>query len=101
MAMEVKVSSLARLYQDCARYRPTHVVSVLDPTVAPTRIPTFTQAQSVLQLFFHDEDDIDLQREPLDVPLRRILSFLQEFIAAAQPGKRLLVHCHAGASRSP
>jgi predicted protein tyrosine phosphatase len=99
--MNVDVSSLARLHQSYERCRPTHVVSVLDPTVAPARIPTFARAQAVLQLFFYDEDDLDLQQEPLDMPLRRILAFLLEFIGAPQPDKRLLVHCHAGASRSP
>ena len=99
--MDVKVSSLARLRDDCREFRPSHVLSVLDPTIARDRIPKFTDVRVVLQLFFHDDDDSHLQQEPLDESLQKILTFLYAFIRAEDGDKRLLVHCHAGASRSP
>jgi predicted protein tyrosine phosphatase len=99
--LEVKVSALFRVHEDHAAYGPTHVVSMLDPRIEPWRVPTFPGTPSVLQLFFYDDDELELQTEPLDACLGTILAFLKEFIDLPRQDKRLLVHCHAGASRSP
>lgn len=99
--MEVKVSALFRVHEDHAAYKPTHVVSVLDPRIEARRVPTFPGTPNVLQLFFYDDDELELQIEPIEFYLRKIVAFLNGFIEFPEKGKRLLVHCHAGASRSP
>jgi predicted protein tyrosine phosphatase len=80
-------------------FAPTHVISMLDPAIDPLRVPRFPSAASLLQLFFYDDDDLHLQAAPID-PMASIIPFLDDFLAAADP-RRLLVHCHMGASRSP
>jgi predicted protein tyrosine phosphatase len=99
--VDVRASSLARVRQDCEEFEPTHVLSMMDPGIARHRIPVFPAPVTLLQVFFYDDDDLHLQCEPLDVPLRKIFTFLREFAASPEPEKRLLVHCHRGASRSP
>lgn len=98
--MNPRVTSLRNAERDFSLHAPTHVISMMDPSVDPARVPKFGTSASVLQLFFYDDDDLDQQTEPVIVSLRRILAFLREFIAT--PGDTsLLLHCHAGASRSP
>ena len=94
------VSRLGLLREHVQSFGPTHVVSMLDPSLHASRVPSFPSARHVLQLRFFDDDDLDKQVEPLLVPARSILDFLATILEQPE-GVRLLLHCHAGASRSP
>ncbi len=84
----------------------SHVVSLLDPDhVAP--VPCTQNADHLCRQFFHDispedlNDDIwqTLAIKPIVATrpqIERILAFTQQL----KRGDRLLIHCHAGVSRS-
>ncbi|AVR98921.1 dual specificity protein phosphatase family protein [Pseudoduganella armeniaca] len=97
--MEIKVTSLKRLKQAVVEYAPTHVVSVLDPDFSARHDLPFDPTIDVLRLAFYDDDDLAHQTVPVEHYVRQIADFLQQ--ARSTPASRLLVHCHAGASRSP
>jgi len=102
IASFLRVSALyrGRVSADLETFNPTHIVSLINPTLDRAKIPSFG-ATPALQRQFHD----------LDTPGAALLSSeafgeIVEFVAgwatARQRGEdaRLLVHCHMGASRS-
>ncbi|MBN9243774.1 MAG: protein tyrosine phosphatase [Mesorhizobium sp.] len=101
-ARVLRVSALfaGRVHADVADYRPTHVVSLLDPAIDPAKVPAFGETRT-LQRRFNDGD------APTAFPLttdlmREIVGFLEDWSERLKAGgdARLLVHCHMGASRS-
>ena len=98
--MQVKVSNLYFISQDYLKFQPTHVVSILDPCIREEYIPRFAAETQKLQLFFYDADKLHFQSEPIVNFVSSLLEFLAEFIASDDSNKRLLLHCHAGVSRS-
>ena len=98
--MEVRVSNLRKLKQDLLDFQPTHVISVLDPDFAERQHLEFTAGIPVLRAHFFDDDDLTKQRGAVDAYVEDILRFLRDEVLST-PSARLLVHCHAGASRSP
>ena len=98
--MSVKISNLLRLEDDLRGYKPTHVLSMLAPDVLGSRVPVFDSNVSVCQLFFYDDDDLDKQKEPVMSFVDQIIKFFG-LILKSRSEFRLLIHCHAGASRSP
>lgn len=98
--MHVRVSRLGLLSEHVPAFEPTHVVSLLDPSLPASRVPSFPGSCRVLQLRFYDDDDLDKQVEPIQVPAQAILDCFASVLARPE-GVRLLLHCHAGASRSP
>ncbi|WP_440683467.1 hypothetical protein [Cysteiniphilum halobium] len=98
----VKVSNLFNIERDVDIYSPTYVISMLDPLIDKQYIPAFSNIDrdKVLQLFFFD-DDSELQTTPVIDKTQTILSFLSAIIKNGVSPFKLLVHCHAGASRSP
>ena len=98
----VRVSALyeGRVYADFHEFRPTHIISLLDPAIERAKIPSFPDAL-LLQRYFNDGD------KPSEYPLTpdlmlEIVAFLRDWFTLLQRGAepRLLVHCHMGASRS-
>ena len=86
--------------EEAERYEPRGVevcISIADPDAAPARLsPRFA---AVLRLHFSDVTEAG---EPTDVLFdaehaRVITEFLERWPGAG----RVVVHCHAGASRSP
>lgn len=81
----------------CSAAGFTHVVSLLDPDVpVPRELTRFGKHQH-LELRFHDvieEADVEC---PGPEHIARLLSFARDLPADAC----LLIHCHAGFSRSP
>ena len=78
----------------------THVLSILDPDYPDLTAFADYGAHARLELRFHDAIDL---RPDEDMPqphhVESLLSFGRDMMA--EPGdKRLLVHCHAGVSRS-
>ena len=88
-------------FAELARYSAAgfaHVVSILDPGVpAPAEFASFAKHRH-LELRFHDviEEGADVEC-PRTEHIRRLLSFARDIPAHAP----LLIHCHAGFSRSP
>lgn len=78
------------------------VISIRDPGAAPAKLQSGWKA--VLQLEFHDKEDRQLALKTGlwrlfdDSQARQCLQFVEEHRASASG---LLVHCIAGASRSP
>ncbi|HTQ70788.1 MAG TPA: protein-tyrosine-phosphatase [Acidocella sp.] len=77
----------------------THVLSILDPSFPAPQVFEEYGAHTKLELRF---DDIIEERKSLVAPtqedVKAALAFGREMMAA--PTARLLVHCHAGISRS-
>jgi predicted protein tyrosine phosphatase len=77
----------------------THVVSILDPgTLEPAGLAAMP-GRNLLRLRFHDV----IEPDPAEsVPEREHIAAIVEFgrMARAHPAPRLLIHCHAGISRS-
>ncbi len=101
-AQTLRVSALfaGRIHADVIDYRPTHVVSLLDPAIDPAKVPSFAGTRT-LQRRFNDGD------APAEFPLTpalmaEIVEFLRDWHDRLRSGEaaRLLVHCHMGASRS-
>ncbi len=98
--MNIMISNLFNINVDSKAFNPSHIVSILDPKIKKEYIPRFSDKITLLQLFFYDEDDLVFQQEPIEVYIKEIINFLSDFINFDSEDKRLLVHCHAGASRS-
>ena len=81
--------------------RASHVLSILDPDhPVPEAFGTFGEHQK-LELRFHDIiEDRPGQLTPQPDHVAAILQFGRDLQAAAPGQARLLVHCHAGISRS-
>jgi predicted protein tyrosine phosphatase len=79
------------------RERVTHIVSILDPeTPVPPELTPY-QPHQRLELRFHDViDDAPGMQAPQPEHIQRLLAFTR-----AVPAAHVLVHCHAGFSRSP
>jgi predicted protein tyrosine phosphatase len=77
----------------------THVLSILDPeTPDPEAFAGFT-AHRRLALRFHDIIEPERGRlAPVEADVQRLLEFGRELDGVAAP--HLLIHCHAGISRS-
>ena len=79
----------------------THVLSILDPDhPSPTDFGDYGE-HALLELRF---DDIIEEREgkiaPTENDVRKLLAFGRDLDAQMPHGAHLLVHCHAGVSRS-
>lgn len=99
-APAIRVSALqeGRLARDIADFRPTHVVSLLDPSLAAHRIPSFPDEICSFQRAFYDVEDAQT-----DGPVAQVVSELVAFLtdwSRNAAGSRLITHCHMGASRS-
>lgn len=96
--LQIRVSALfdGRLARDLTAFAPTHVVSLLDPSLAAERRPVFAPGPQVFQRSFFDVED-----ETIDGPAHAVVRDLVVFLeAVGAPDARLLSHCHMGASRS-
>ena len=79
----------------------SHVLSILDPDFpVPEAFGTYGE-HAKLELRFDDIiEDTPGKRAPDAADVQRILQFGQLLLAAPPHSARLLVHCHAGISRS-
>ena len=100
---DITVCGIDELGGHCAR-GVTHVLSILDPEFpVPEAFGAYGEHDR-LELRFHDViDERPGQIAPGPADIERLLLFGQRLIAqadAAANGEHLLVHCHAGVSRS-
>lgn len=80
----------------------SHVLSILDPEwPVPEAFGTFGE-HAKLELRFHDviEADIPGHLPPNEEQVAELLAFGRDLMAEPPPEAHLLVHCHAGVSRS-
>lgn len=94
----VRISCLPRVAAVALDWQPSHVVSLIDPDLAAASRPSF-QAPIAHDVFtFFDQENPD-QRPAFTALCETVVDRLQAICAMTDPF-RLLVHCHAGASRS-
>ena len=81
--------------------RPSHVLSILDPDwPVPEAFGTYGEHEK-LELRFHDVIETTTQeRPPTQDHIDALLAFGRDLMAEPQADAHLLVHCHAGISRS-
>ena len=79
----------------------SHVLSILDPEwPVPEAFGTFG-AHRRLELRFHDViEDTERTKGPQESHVAQLLGFGRDLLAEPAPAAHLLVHCHAGISRS-
>ncbi len=79
----------------------SHVLSILDPEwPVPEAFGSFGEHEK-LELRFHDViEDTAGQDGPREAHVEQLLCFGRDLMAAPPPEAHLLVHCHAGISRS-
>ncbi|MCQ8240035.1 tyrosine phosphatase family protein [Rhizosaccharibacter radicis] len=78
----------------------THVLSILDPDRAVPDAFTGFRTHRRLELRFHDVvEPLDAMVPPDDAHIRALLAFGRD-MRASERAPLLLVHCHAGISRS-
>lgn len=79
----------------------SHVLSILDPDYPEPPAVRALTAGARLELRFHDViDDREGVVAPQAAHVARLLAFGRGLLAEASPRANLLVHCHAGVSRS-
>lgn len=89
---QLMVSDLNRIASDTARMRPDHVLSILDPETTPPDLDLPAGRHRILRC---------LDLDTVDGPSREDVAAIRDFAAQCGPDDRVIVHCHAGVSRSP
>ena len=103
--VELRVAGLHNLAEELRRFRPTHVVSLVNPDLPDAMfMPQIDGATHFVRRFYdvHREDGYRVSQDA-EGPNKEHVVDIVEFIGnalASQPPVRLLTHCHAGASRS-
>lgn len=92
----LKVSCLAQAPVVARQWNPSNVISLLDPCLAANEIPVFSSASHSVYRFF-DQESIQATAHLPQIGTRLRLELTQ---VLSVPDSRLLIHCHAGASRS-
>lgn len=92
--MEFLVTSLEEVRHRVTLWKPTHVVSLLDAQLR-TELD-FTETADHYKAFFDDVENRQYLSAPKLEHIQTLLQFTQIFPKEA----RVIVHCHAGISRS-
>lgn len=95
---EVRISCLPRVAAVALDWQPSHVVSLIDPDLGAASRPRFAAPVAHDVFTFFDQENPD-ERPAVLALCEAVVDRLQAICAAEAPA-RLLVHCHAGASRS-
>ncbi len=98
---DVRIGGLHSIGTDIPSFRPTHLLGILDPFYPePTCYDQERSARAMLLLRFLDVDVADPDG-PAAAHVESIIAFVDELrVACGRSRPRLLVHCHAGISRS-
>ena len=96
----ITVCGLEELPGHCEA-RVSHVLSILDPDwPVPEAFGSFGEHER-LELRFHDDiEELPGRIPPGEEHIRALLAFGRTLLAEPRPAAHLLVHCHAGISRS-
>ncbi len=97
----MKIGGLHSIGALVPEFRPTHLLGILDPpTPEPAIYDHDRQSRTTLLLRFQDID-VGQPDGPTAGHVREIIAFADQVRSAhARTPARLLVHCHAGISRS-
>lgn len=100
-AFTLKVGGLHTIGAVIPAFQPTHLLGILDPlTPEPPIYGHEPEKRTTLLLRFHDINEGEPAGPAVD-HVQQIIAFIDEVRAAGrQSPARLLVHCHAGISRS-
>lgn len=100
MKPAIRVGGLHTIDADLSSFRPTHLIGILDPAMPEPEayVSARTMAEMTLMRFLdHDRPE----EGPALAHIETSLGAIDRAVAAARSGPaRLLIHCHAGASRS-
>jgi predicted protein tyrosine phosphatase len=102
---ELKISNLSTALQ-LSEVWATHVVSLLDPDINDHFLISFpkpTENQQIRRYHFHDITPTSALRKLLPeakIATSEQMQDILDFTASLQSTDKLLVHCHAGISRS-
>ena len=96
----ITVCGIEELAGNCSA-EASHVLSILDPDCpVPEAFGAFGEHEK-LELRFHDViDELPGHQAPQPAHVERILAFGRNLLAQPRSATHLLVHCHAGISRS-
>ena len=91
-----RVSCLPRAAEVAEQWRATHVISLIDPGIADEHVPIIRNAEHVVARLRDQENLAETSHFP------ELVESLFETVRPAieSPRSRILVHCHAGISRS-
>ena len=99
--IKITVCGFAELSAHC-KSRFSHVLSLLDPgTPVPSELRSFPEHRHI-ELRFHDViEALPGTRSPAVEHVEQILALGRDLLSSSAADRRLLIHCHAGFSRSP
>lgn len=92
----IRVTCLPQAQSVAAEWRARLVVSLLDPDLPRSAHPKIPDCRHQIFLF-HDQERQDATENFLEM-LRPVLELVADHVQGGEP--RLLIHCHAGVSRS-
>ena len=100
LPIRITICGFAELAEECC-VRPSHVLSLLDPDVpVPPELAPFGENQR-LELRFHDIIDEEPGMCPPEPEHSQLLRLGRNVLTSAADDRHLVIHCHAGFSRSP
>jgi predicted protein tyrosine phosphatase len=86
---------------DHAERQVSHVLSIIDPDRSPLDAFGSYGEHARLELRFHDIiEDMPGREAPQPHHVEQVLAFGRDIMREPEPVRHLLVHCHAGVSRS-
>ena len=96
--LTLKVGGLHTIDADLPSFRPTHLIGILDPAMPePPAYAHEPESRDALVMRFRDSE-AGVDGGPSESHVVAMLRFIERALVA--PSGRLLIHCHAGASRS-
>ncbi len=94
----LKVGGLHTIDADLPGFRPTHLIGILDPAMPePPAYAHEPASRDALVMRFRDSE-AGVDDGPSESHVAAMLVMIERALVA--PSGRLLIHCHAGASRS-
>jgi len=99
MTPVLRVGGLHTIDADLPAFRPTHLIGILDPTMAePAAYAAWRPGADLTLLRFLDREHAE--NGPAASHVETALAAIDRALASAAEDARLFIHCHAGASRS-
>lgn len=103
----LRVGGLHTIDDDLPRFRPTHLIGILDPSMPePAAYGRHAGEHERLLLRFRDSEVIGVEDGPAAAHVETLVAWIDRALApapassGAAAGGRLFIHCHAGVSRS-
>ncbi len=91
-----RVSCLPKALETAANWQASHVISLIDPELADHHVPVIAKGEHLV-VRLRDQEKADATNHFPDI----IVNLFETIRPAIDnPGSKILVHCHAGASRS-